>query len=192
MKLVAPGPSVDRQTPGLPVSRPWQAAIKPAACSCRVMISSMDDSRSASSRSRFSSPGTAKTRWTPSASRHSTSNSAALRVGMVLSSVPVSSMTALQYRTLRSTFPAQGSNQLIETRAVPFAVVQFPGVAFSQAHAVGVDQQALDGAIGAAAVAQHVRTQGFYSLIQLRLVDRKIDQPHAFGRDAVVAARGKH
>ena len=37
------------QTPGLPVSRPWVAAMKAAACSWRVRTSSMLDVRSDSS-----------------------------------------------------------------------------------------------------------------------------------------------
>ena len=31
------------QTPGRPVSRPWVAAMKAAACSCRVSTSSIED-----------------------------------------------------------------------------------------------------------------------------------------------------
>src|SRR6056297_4071110 len=73
-------------TPGFPVSRPWQAAMKPAPCSWRVTTTSMDDSRRASSRSRFSSPGTAKILSTPSASRHSTINRDAFRSLMTFSS----------------------------------------------------------------------------------------------------------
>ena len=36
-RFVEPGPSVEMHTPGLPVSRPWVAAMKAAACSWRVM-----------------------------------------------------------------------------------------------------------------------------------------------------------
>ena len=41
VRLVAPGPSVVRHTPGLPVRRPYVAAMNAAGCSCRVTTSSM-------------------------------------------------------------------------------------------------------------------------------------------------------
>ena len=46
VKFSAPGPSVERQTPGDPVSRPWVAAMKDAACSWRVSTSSIREVRS--------------------------------------------------------------------------------------------------------------------------------------------------
>jgi hypothetical protein len=42
---IAPRPSVKRQVPVRPVGRPQVAAIKPAACSCRVRISGMQPER---------------------------------------------------------------------------------------------------------------------------------------------------
>jgi hypothetical protein len=57
VKLVAPGPRVDKQQPAFPVRRPTVAAIKPAACSCRVTTSLIGEFRRESRRSRFSSPG---------------------------------------------------------------------------------------------------------------------------------------
>src|SRR5262249_37905781 len=56
-------------TPGLPVSRPWVAAMNAAACSWRVSTNSMPEARNDSSTSRFSSPGMPKMRSTPSFSR---------------------------------------------------------------------------------------------------------------------------
>ena len=75
MDGLAPGPRVLRHTPGLPVSRPYVAAIKPAACSCLVTTRRMADVRRDSSRSRFSSPGTPNTYGTPSFSRARTKRS---------------------------------------------------------------------------------------------------------------------
>src|ERR1700733_467207 len=75
VKLSAPGPSVARHTPGRPVNRPCVAAMKAAACSCRVTTSLMVDRRSDSTTSRFSSPGTPKIRSTPSFSKARTSRS---------------------------------------------------------------------------------------------------------------------
>src|SRR4051794_1887523 len=72
------------QTPGRPVSRPWVAAMKAADCSWRVSTSSMDERRSASTTSRFSSPGMPKMRSTPSFSRQRTSSSAAFMAGTPL------------------------------------------------------------------------------------------------------------
>ena len=62
-------------TPGLPVSRPWVAAMKAAACSCRVRTSLILEFRSDSTTSRFSSPGTPKMRSTPSFSSAATRRS---------------------------------------------------------------------------------------------------------------------
>ena len=62
-------------TPGLPVSRPWVAAMKAAACSCRVRTSSIEDFLRLSTTSRFSSPGTPKMRSTPSFSSAATRRS---------------------------------------------------------------------------------------------------------------------
>ena len=62
-------------TPGLPVSLPYVAAMKAAACSWRVSTSSIDDVRMDSTTSRFSSPGMPKMRSTPSFSRAATSRS---------------------------------------------------------------------------------------------------------------------
>jgi len=60
MRFVAPGPSVARHTPALPVSRPYTSAMNAAPCSWRVMTKRMDEPSKASSRSMFSSPGTPK------------------------------------------------------------------------------------------------------------------------------------
>ena len=76
MRLVAPGPSVERQTPALPVSLPYTSAIKAAPCSWRVVINWIGESLKASRTCKFSSPGKPKTYSTPSFSRHCTSNSA--------------------------------------------------------------------------------------------------------------------
>src|SRR6476660_4723168 len=62
-------------TPGLPVSRPYVAAMKAAPCSWRVRTSLIDDLRRLSTTSRFSSPGTPKIRSTPSFSSAATSKS---------------------------------------------------------------------------------------------------------------------
>jgi hypothetical protein len=75
VRFSAPGPRVARQTPGLPVSRPCVAAIKAAACSCRVTMRLIRERRSDSTTSRFSSPGTPKIRSTPSFSKAATSRS---------------------------------------------------------------------------------------------------------------------
>src|SRR5260221_647855 len=75
VRFNAPGPRVARQTPGLPVSRPWVAAMKAAACSCRVTISLIRERRNDSTTSRVSSPGTPKICSTPSFSRAATSRS---------------------------------------------------------------------------------------------------------------------
>ncbi|MNL40953.1 hypothetical protein D3C87_1633340 [compost metagenome] len=74
-KLRAPGPSVAMQTPGLPVRRPYVAAMKAAACSWRVKTSLMRDLRSDSTTCRFSSPGTPKMQSTPSFSSAATRTS---------------------------------------------------------------------------------------------------------------------
>src|SRR6516162_3378866 len=74
-RLSAPGPRVEMQTPGFPVSRPCVAAMKAAACSCRVRTSSIFELRSDSTTSRFSSPGTPKIRSTPSFSNAATNRS---------------------------------------------------------------------------------------------------------------------
>ena len=79
-RLLAPGPRVARQTPGLPVSRPYASAMKAAPCSCRVGTKVMSCERSSASlRSSVSSPGMPKTNSTPSFSRQSTKRSAAVR-----------------------------------------------------------------------------------------------------------------
>ena len=62
-------------TPGRPVSRPWVAAMNAAGCSWRVSTSSIDEVRSDSTTSRFSSPGTPNTRSTPSFSNAPTNRS---------------------------------------------------------------------------------------------------------------------
>ena len=74
-RFVAPGPSVARQTPTLPVSLPYTSAIKAAPCSCLVRMNLMLDSESDIIRSEFSSPGIPKTYSTPSDSRHFTKRS---------------------------------------------------------------------------------------------------------------------
>src|SRR6476660_3124234 len=68
-------------TPGLPVSRPYVAAMKAAPCSCRVRISLIDELRRLSTTSRFSSPGTPKIRSTPSFSSAATNKSDPLAIG---------------------------------------------------------------------------------------------------------------
>src|SRR6516164_1045733 len=55
-RLSAPGPRVDMQTPGFPVSRPCVAAMKAAACSCRVRTSSIFELRSDSTTSTAERP----------------------------------------------------------------------------------------------------------------------------------------
>ena len=76
IRLVTPGPSVDKQTPALPVNLPYASAIKAAACSCLHKINSIfllcfkEIIKSA-----FSSPGTPNIRVTPSSSRHFTNKS---------------------------------------------------------------------------------------------------------------------
>src|ERR1700679_71026 len=76
VKLSAPGPRVVRHTPAFPVSRPCVAAMKAAACSWRVNTNLMLEWRSASTTSRFSSPGIPKICSTPSFSSAETSSSA--------------------------------------------------------------------------------------------------------------------
>src|SRR5215208_3057040 len=78
---MAPGPSVAEHTPALPVSRPYTSAMNEAPCSCLVSTYSMDDFDTASVKRMFSSPGMPKTWVTPSFSRHSTINSAVVRLG---------------------------------------------------------------------------------------------------------------
>lgn len=58
IRLVAPGPRVEKQTPGLPVSRPSVAARNAATCSCRVTTTSTPAAESASVRASVCSPGT--------------------------------------------------------------------------------------------------------------------------------------
>src|SRR5215213_4003669 len=72
------------QTPGRPVSRPWVAAMKAAACSCRVRTSAMDEVRKDSTTSRFSSPGAPKMRSTPSLSSAATRRSEPLVISVSL------------------------------------------------------------------------------------------------------------
>src|SRR5690606_34345249 len=71
-----------RQAPALPVRRPSVASMIPAACSCRVSTSSIEEVRSDSIRSRFSSPGMPNTYSTPSASSAATKRSDALVTSM--------------------------------------------------------------------------------------------------------------
>ena len=72
IRLIAPGPSVARHTPGLPVSAPYVSAMNAAPRSSRVVTNRIDESTSASTMWRFSSPGRPNTNSTPSFSRHST------------------------------------------------------------------------------------------------------------------------
>ncbi len=72
IRLIAPGPSVARHTPGLPVSAPYVSAMKAAPRSSRVVTNRIDESTSASTIWRFSSPGSPNTNSTPSFSRHCT------------------------------------------------------------------------------------------------------------------------
>ena len=60
-RLVAPGPSVARQTPARPVSRPQASAMNAAPCSWRVGTNWIRESTRESMMSRISSPGTPKT-----------------------------------------------------------------------------------------------------------------------------------
>lgn len=83
-KLVAPGPRVERHTPGLPVNLPIVAAIKPADCSWRVGTNLMGDLRRLSKNAKFSSPGTPKTYSTPSLTRVATNISAAVIVFLTI------------------------------------------------------------------------------------------------------------
>ena len=76
-RFVAPGPSVARHTPALPVSRPYTSAMKAAPCSWRVVMKRMGLSSRTSMMSMFSSPGMPKTYSTPSFSRQRTNSSAA-------------------------------------------------------------------------------------------------------------------
>src|SRR5262245_18316963 len=76
IRLVAPGPSVPRQTPASPVSRPCTSAMNAAACSCRHSTNWIfPESWSEIIKSAFSSPGSPKMRFTPSFSRHFTNRS---------------------------------------------------------------------------------------------------------------------
>ena len=77
--FVAPGPSVPRQTPARRVSRPYMSAMYAPPCSWRTGTNAIDESSSDSLRSKVSSPGMPNTYLTPSASRHSTNRSDALR-----------------------------------------------------------------------------------------------------------------
>ena len=74
-RFVTPGPRVARQTPALPVRRPYASAAKAAACSCRQSTKSIGELIREIIRSAFSSPGTPKIRSTPSFSRHLTNKS---------------------------------------------------------------------------------------------------------------------
>ncbi len=66
--LVAPGPSVERQTPGVPVRLPMALAMKPAEVSLAVRTY-LTDVRSSASISGSTGPlGTPKTHLTPAAS----------------------------------------------------------------------------------------------------------------------------
>src|SRR6201994_1766613 len=82
------------QTPGLPVRRPWVAAMNAAVCSWRVRTSLIDDLRIDSTTSRFSSPGMPKIRSTPSFSKAATSRSEPL-ISMVQSYCTVRAMTLI-------------------------------------------------------------------------------------------------
>src|SRR5829696_3650052 len=78
-RLVAPGPSVPRQTPARRVRRPYMSAMYAPPCSCRTGTNVIEESSSDSFRSSVSSPGMPKTYSTPSVSRHSTNRSDAFR-----------------------------------------------------------------------------------------------------------------
>ena len=84
-RLAAPGPRVPRQTPTSPVRRPTASAMKAAPCSCLQSTNSIGESSREIMKSAFSSPGTPKMRLTPSAWRHSTNRSDALRPAMYAS-----------------------------------------------------------------------------------------------------------
>ena len=78
-RFVAPGPSVPRQTPARCVSRPYMSAMYAPPCSWRTGTKETLERSSDSLRSSVSSPGMPNTYLTPSASRHSTNRSDALR-----------------------------------------------------------------------------------------------------------------
>src|SRR5438552_3564627 len=71
-------------TPGLPVSRPYVAAMNAAPCSWRVKINLIDELRRLSTTSRFSSPGTPNIRSTPSFSSAATNKSDPLAISAYL------------------------------------------------------------------------------------------------------------
>src|SRR5258708_33440180 len=76
-RLVAPGPSVARQTPGYDVSRPETSAMNAAPCSWRTTTCViLELSASARPSASVSSPGSANTWRTPSFSRHATTSCA--------------------------------------------------------------------------------------------------------------------
>ena len=66
--FVAPGPRVERQTPGVPVRLPTALAMKPADVSLAVSTYRMDVRSSASMRGSTGPLGTPKTHLTPAAS----------------------------------------------------------------------------------------------------------------------------
>ena len=74
-RLMAPGPRVARQTPALPVTRPYRSAMKAAPSSDRTRIKRMVDRFNASTRGMISSPGSPKIKATPSFSRQRATSS---------------------------------------------------------------------------------------------------------------------
>src|SRR5659263_679651 len=75
IRFVAPGPRVERHTPGLCESLPYTSAMKAAPCSCRVTMNFIFDLERESRMSSISSPGTPNIYDTPSFSRHFTKRS---------------------------------------------------------------------------------------------------------------------
>src|SRR6185312_425325 len=65
VKLVAPGPTVDTHTPGMPVRYPTALAMNPADVSLAVRINSTELRRSASISGNTGPLGTPKTQPTP-------------------------------------------------------------------------------------------------------------------------------
>ena len=64
-KLVAPGPRVERQTPGMPVRLPTAVAMKPAEVSLAVSTYAIEVFSRAFMRGRTGPLGTPKTHLTP-------------------------------------------------------------------------------------------------------------------------------
>jgi hypothetical protein len=68
VRFVAPGPTVEAHTPGMPVKYPTAVAIKPADVSLAVRTKSIELRRSASISGNTGPLGTPKTQRTPACS----------------------------------------------------------------------------------------------------------------------------